>query len=810
RPDLTAERFLDDPFAGEGERMYRTGDLGRWCADGTIDYLGRNDSQVKIRGFRIELGEIEAALLSYPSVGEAVVIARQDGVGEQFLSAYYVLSKGHEGEIPEAQILRAHLEQTLPVYMLPDAYVRLPALPLTPNGKLDRKALPTPDVGSRVTHVYEAPQGVIEETLARIWQELLDLDQVGRHDNFFELGGHSMLAVRLMARMRDEGMDTDVRVLFEQPNLAALASVTGRRVDLSVPDNLIPAGCTYIVPEMLPLATLLQEDIDRVVATVPGGAAAVQDIYPLAPLQEGLLYHSLTAEQHDPYLLNALLAFDSRQRLDAFIDAVNLVIARHDVLRTSIVWKTLRNPVQVVWRSAVTPVTEFTLNPADGDIAEQLLNASPARLDIGRAPLLAVQIAEDKLNSRWLLTLLYHHLVDDATSLQLLLKEAQAYLEDKAESLPAPFQFRRYVAQVRLGRDSDADNAFFRDMLGTLEEPTLPYGLTDVQGDGQGINKVIQPVPAALTRALREQARSFGTSVASLFHLAWGRVIGVLSGREDVVFGTVLVGRLQGGSGHALGMFINTLPLRLQLSGCKAADAVRYTQSQLAGLLAHEHASLALAQRCSGVPAPLPLFSALLNYRHTAINPQDQAISLWEGIDLLSAEERTNYPLILCVDDQDKGLTMTVQAAISIDAERVVGYMQTALSGLVEALQNEPQRLVVDIPVLPPEERTLTIEQWGAAQSTYPSTHCIHEQFEAQAQARPDATAVVCQAQSLRYGELNARANQLAHWLIELGIRPDSRVAIALERSCELPVAILATLKAGGGYVPLDPSYPQE
>ncbi|WP_146043970.1 condensation domain-containing protein, partial [Pectobacterium odoriferum] len=777
------------------ERMYRTGDLGRWRADGTIDYLGRNDSQVKIRGFRIELGEIEAALLSYPSVGEAVVIARQDGVGEQFLSAYYVLSKGHEGEIPEAQILRAHLEKTLPVYMLPDAYVRLPVLPLTPNGKLDRKALPAPDVGSRVTHVYEAPQGVLEETLARIWQELLDLDRVGRHDNFFELGGHSMLAVRLMARMRDEGMDTDVRVLFEQPNLAALASVTGRRVDLPVPDNLIPVGCTYIVPEMLPLATLLQEDIDRVVATVPGGAAAVQDIYPLAPLQEGLLYHSLTAEQHDPYLLNALLAFDSRQRLDAFIDALNLVIARHDVLRTSIVWKMLRNPVQVVWRSAVTPVTEFTLNPANGDIAEQLLNASPARLDIGLAPLLAVQIAEDKPNRRWLLTLLYHHLVDDATSLQLLLKEAQACLEGKAESLPAPFQFRRYVAQVRLGRDSDSDNAFFRDMLGTLEEPTLPYGLTDVQGDGQGVNKVIHPVPAALTQALREQARSFGTSVASLFHLAWGRVIGVLSGRDDVVFGTVLVGRLQGGSGHALGMFINTLPLRLQLSGCKAADAVRYTQSRLAGLLAHEHASLALAQRCSGVPAPLPLFSALLNYRHTVINPQDQAISLWEGIDLLSAEERTNYPLILCVDDLDKGLTMTVQAAISIDAERVVGYMQTALSGLVEALQNEPQRLVVDIPVLPSEERTLTIEQWGAAQSTYPSTHCIHEQFEAQAQAWPDATAVVCQAQSLRYGELNARANRLAHWLIELGIRPDSRVAIALERSCELPVAILAALK---------------
>ena len=224
RRDLTAERFVADPFAGQpGARMYKTGDLGRWLADGTIEFLGRNDFQVKIRGFRIELGEIEARLAAHGQVREAVVVAREDSAGDKRLAAYYT-----GGEELGAEVLRAHLAAALPDYMVPAAYVKLDALPLTPNGKLDRKALPAPGGEAYATRGYEAPVGEAEETLARLWAELLKLERVGRHDNFFELGGHSLLAVSLIERMRREGLQAGVRTLFTAPTVAGLAAAVRR------------------------------------------------------------------------------------------------------------------------------------------------------------------------------------------------------------------------------------------------------------------------------------------------------------------------------------------------------------------------------------------------------------------------------------------------------------------------------------------------------------------------------------------------------------------------------------------------------
>jgi acyl-coenzyme A synthetase/AMP-(fatty) acid ligase/aryl carrier-like protein len=242
RPELTAERFLKDPFTDEpGARMYRTGDLGRWLSDGNIEYLGRNDFQVKIRGFRIELGEIEARLMEHSAVREAVVVAREDTVGDKRLVAYY--TSGEEQDTLGAEQLRSYLTAVLPEYMVPAAYVRLASLPLTPNGKLDRKALPAPEVDSYATRGYEAPQGEIEEKLAEIWAEVLKLDRVGRHDNFFSLGGHSLLAITLIERMRRTGFNVDVRSLFVSPTLAALAATVDAdavAIAVQVPVNLIP------------------------------------------------------------------------------------------------------------------------------------------------------------------------------------------------------------------------------------------------------------------------------------------------------------------------------------------------------------------------------------------------------------------------------------------------------------------------------------------------------------------------------------------------------------------------------------------
>ncbi|PKA73027.1 arthrofactin-type cyclic lipopeptide synthetase B [Pseudomonas baetica] len=807
RPELSAERFLEDPFSDEPQaRMYRTGDLARWLADGTIEYLGRNDDQVKLRGVRIELGEIEAALSRHDAVHDCVVLVRDGQLLAWFTGQLSV----------EIEDLRSHLQAQLPPALVPAAYVRLDSLPLTANGKLDRKALPEPDQNAWLSHEYEAPQGAVETTLAQIWSEVLQVEQVGRYDNFFELGGHSLMAVTLIERMRQADLRTDVRVLFSQPTLAALAAAVGSGREVEVPANLIPADCTHITPDMLPLVQLDQASIERIVATVPGGAANVQDIYPLAPLQEGILYHYITAERGDPYLLQSRLAFDSLERLQAYADALRQVMARHDILRTGVVWEGLTAPVQVVWRATELPVQEIALDPTAGDVLLQLyerFDARHLRLDISQAPLTRLVYAQDPVNDRVVAMLLFHHIVMDHTALEVVQQEMLAILLGHGEAPMPAVPYRNYVAQARMGISQQEHEAFFREMLGAIDEPTLPFGMLDVRGDGNDIEEVRQSVPEALAMRLRSQARQLGVSVASLFHLAWAQVLAATSGQERVVFGTVLLGRMQGGTGadRGLGMFINTLPIRVDLGETPVRAGVRATHAQLTALLGHEHAPLALAQRCSGVTGSSPLFSAMLNYRHSVSEQQQQAARLsWQGIDSLSSEERTNYPLSLNVDDLGQGFYLTVMTPSNIGATRVCGYMQRALSSLAEALEQTPQAPLNRLPVLPEAERQKLLCEFNATEVDYDLEQTLHGLFEAQVQRTPQAPAVATAAQQLSYTELNARANQLARHLRGLGVQADSRVAICVERSLDMVVGLLAILKAGGGYVPLDPAYPLE
>jgi aryl carrier-like protein len=552
RLELTAERFVPDPFGGvPGGRLFRTGDLGRYLPDGDIEFLGRNDFQVKIRGFRIELGEIETVLAGHPGVGEAVVLAREDSPGDKRLVGYYTLApiSGEAGEADEpevgvcAEVLRAYLLVSLPEYMVPAAFVVLAGLPLTANGKLDRGALPAPDGGAFVVRGYEAPQGEVETVLAGIWAELLGVERVGRGDNFFELGGHSLLAVTLVGRMRQVGLNADVRALFVAPTLAALAAeVGGASGMVEVPANLIPPGCALITPQMLPLVGLSAQEIGRVVAAVPGGVANVADIYPLGPLQEGILFHHMMVTGGDPYLLPAVFGFDSRGRLDEFLSALQAVVDRHDILRTAFLWEGLPEPVQVVLREAPLVVEEVSFDPAAGDICGQLLGRFDPRvyrLDVRRAPLMRVVIARDDPNSRWVMLYLFHHLVMDHTTLEVLQEEVQAHLLGRGGLLPAPLPYRNFVAQARLGVSREEHEGFFGDLLGDVDEPTTPFGLADVQGDGSGIGEARVELGGDLARRMRVNARSLGVSAASLCHLAWAQVLGRVSGREDVVFGTV-------------------------------------------------------------------------------------------------------------------------------------------------------------------------------------------------------------------------------------------------------------------------------
>ena len=617
----------------------------------------------------------------------------------------------------------------------------------------------------------------------------------------------------LIERMRRQGLPTNVRALFANPTPAGLAAVIGSGGEVAVPPNLIPPGCAAITPEMLPLAELSQADIDRIVGTVPGGASNVQDIYPLAPSQEGILFHHLLAAKGDPYLLQTLMAFDTRERFEDFLGALQAAVARHDILRTAVAWEGLPEPRQVVWREASLIVEEVALDSAAGDVGEQLrarFDPCQYRLDVRRAPLMHGFIACDK--GRWLLLLLAHHLALDHTTLAILVEEAQAHLLGRAERLTPPLPFRNFVAQARLGVSQAEHEAYFRAMLGDVTEPTAPFGLLDAQGDGSGIQEARLDLDAALARRLRARARSLGVSAASLFHQAFAQVLARVSGRADVVFGTVLFGRMHGGEGadRALGMFINTLPVRVRLGEESVTDSVRRMHEALTKLLRHEHASLALVQRCSAVQTPTPLFSALLNYRHSPVGAEapGEASPAWDGVEMLHAEERNNYPFTLSVDDLGDGFQLTAQTQRPVAPDRVCAFMRVALERLADALETAPETAARTIDVLPDAERRKLLEEWNATAHAYAEPRDIIGRFEAQVLRSPEAVAASCGGLTLGYHALNERANRFAHALIKEGAGPDCVVALLDERGLDFLAMMLAIFKAGAAYLPLDPAHP--
>ncbi|MGR3939665.1 AMP-binding protein, partial [Streptomyces sp. BRA346] len=730
------------------------------------------------------------------------------------LDAYYVSNSSIEIET-----LRDALSEALPSYMVPSAFMELDALPLTPNGKVDRDRLPTPGGGAVVARGYEAPVGPVEEALAAIWADLLGVERVGRDDDFFELGGHSLLAVSLVEQMRQAGLSCDVRAVFTAPTVAGLATAVaaGGGTEVQVPPNAIPADADAITPAMLPLVELTEEHIAKVVSTVPGGARNVQDIYPLAPLQEGIFFHHLMGGDADPYLVSYVLPIDTRDEADQFVAALQAVVDRHDILRTSVVWEGLPQPVQVVRRHTALPVEDATLD-ANDDAATQLLKRYDPRryrMDLGTAPLMRVVRAYDEPNDRWLLLVLMHHIIDDNTSVGTLVSEVDAHLAGRADALPEPVPYRNAVAQAVLGTSREEHERFFTELIGDVDEPTAPYGILDVRGDGTGIAETHVDVNPALARTVREQARQAGVSPASVCHLAWSMVLSRLTGRSDVVFGTVLFGRMQAGTGAArgLGLFINTLPIRIDVTERGVLDAARDTQTLLAEMLRHEHAPLVLAQGCSQVPTGLPLFTTLLNYRHSPEPTEPAAGGLGERVEVLHSEERTNYPIVVSVDDLgsgDAGFGITAQVDDRLDPDRICGMLIAALEELSRSLAGDRSAPVAAVDVLPAAERALLVDGFNPTDTSADPKPCLHESFEAQAAETPDAVAVVHRDTRVTYRELNEQANRIAHRLRSEGVGPGARVGICAERGVGLLAAVVGVLKAGGAYVPLDPSYPAE
>src|SRR3569833_372591 len=403
-----------------------------------------------------------------------------------------------------------------------------------------------------------------------------------------------------------------------------------------------------------------------------------------------------------------------------------------------------------------------------------------------------------------------HHIVTDHVAQERVLEEVAAHMAGRSGQLAEPLEYREYVGQALAAMRERAAVEYFRAQLGHIDEPTEPFGLLDVRGAGIQIVQAQRELEPDLSERIRRETRRLGMSAAALFHAAWALVAARTSGRDEVVFGSVLSGRLQGNAGaqRRLGMFINTLPLRVQLRDHGVEEIVRQTHRDLVQLLKYEQAALAEAQRCSGIEDAVPLFTSLFNYRHTSAALEQEQERALAGISILGSHERTNYPVTLSVDDLGTAFVLTAQTDPRVEPHRVVSYMHIAVRGVLEALEIAPDRLMLALPILPEPERRQVLVGFNATHVAYPQDKLLQELFEEQVQRTPQAPAVVYEQEQLSYQELRRRANQVAVWLGKHGVQAGEAVAILLPRSLDMVVAHLAVLKSGCAYVPIAPQFP--
>ncbi len=788
RPGLTAERFVPDPFATEpGARMYRTGDRLRWKADGRLEFVGRVDEQVKIRGFRIEPGEIEAVLSSHAEVREARVIMREDQPGEPRLVAYVV------GAV-DVEALREHLRASLPEYMVPAAFVVVDQLPLTPNGKLDVRALPVPELGSAVGS-SSAPGTPVEEVLAGTWADVLRLERVGVKDNFFELGGHSLLAIRVVSRIRAVfGVELPLRALFEGPTVAELAGRVEemRRADLPVLPPVVPVERTGALP-----LSFAQERLWFLDRLQPGSAAYN---IPVAWRLEG--------------------ALEER----ALERALGEIVRRHEALRTAFADRD-GAPVQTVapFRGFSLPVEDLSaLDEAEreGAVTRRAGEAARQPFDLAAGPLFRAVLLRLGAEEHVLL-LGMHHIVSDGWSMGILFRELSAlyaaYSAGGESPLPAlAVHYADYAVWQReqlAGEALDRQLAYWRERLwgapALLELPTdRPRPPLRTHRGA----RVAAGLPAGLLERLQALGRSEGATLYMVLLGAFQVLLSKYSGSEDVVVGSPIAGRTRREVEELIGFFVNTLVLRTDLSGDPSfRETLRRVRETTLG--AYEHQELPFEKLVAELQPERSLSHSPLFQVSFSLTDTEGSGPTFPGLRIEPAyggSETAKFDLGLAFLTGPEGLQAALTYSTDLFDPGTIRRMLAHLQRVLEQVAADGDLRLSELQLLDDAERHRVLGEWNATEAEYPANLCIHQLFEAQAERTPGAVAVVYGGESVPYAELNARANQLAHYLKDRGVGPDVRVGISMERSLALPVALLSVLKAGGTYVPLDPAYPAD
>ncbi|MBW3570370.1 MAG: amino acid adenylation domain-containing protein [Gemmatimonadetes bacterium] len=793
RPAQTAEAFVPDPFAAEpGARMYRTGDRARFRPDGTLEFMGRLDFQVKVRGFRVEPGEIEAALAALPEVREAVVVVRDDAAGERRLVAYVV--PADPAAAPTPAQLRDEMRRVLPSYMVPAAFVVLQSLPLTAHRKVDRRALPAPDAGAGAA--WEAPRTPTGEVVAGVWGELLGVARVGWTDDFFALGGHSLLATRVVSRMRELfGVELPLRTLFEGPSLAEVAgAVDALRLEGVLP----PAPPIFPVPRdgELPLSF------------------AQERLWFIDQLQPGESAYNI------PVAWRLVGALD----LPALERALAEVVRRHEVLR-SVLRQGEQGPVQVVLPAGPVPVPveDCSALPAEGreDEARRRARAeTEAPFDLAAGPLFRARLL--RLGEReHVLLVTMHHAVSDGWSMGVLFREMAALYGAfaRGEDSPLaelPVQYADFAAWQRRWLDGDvraAQLAYWQARLAgapaVLELPTdRPRPAVQSLRGAQELDVL----PAALLDALRALARREGSTLYMVLLAAFNVLLSRWSGQDDLVVGTPIAGRNRRETEGLIGLFLNTLALRGDLSGNPPFRALlaRVRETTL-GAYAHQDLpfeALVEALQPERSLGHTPLYQALFALQNLGVGRLELPGVQVSGMGLGTTSSKND--LSLYASEAPEGLHCSLIYNPDLFDAATMGRMLGHFRVLLESVAADPSRPVAELEMLAEDERARVLREWNRTDAAWPSAATVHGVIAEQAARTPDAPAVVFRGTSLTYAELDARASRLAHHLRALGAGPEARVGICLERSAETVVAILAVLKAGAAYLPLDPAYPAE
>ncbi|SFH12235.1 non-ribosomal peptide synthetase [Pseudomonas sp. NFACC45] len=789
RPALTAERFVPDPFSTCGERLYRTGDLTRYRAEGVVEYIGRIDHQVKIRGLRIELGEIEAALLAQDSVRETVVVAHEAPTGAQLVG--YVVPA--TGEVADESSLRASLKAALkaqlPEYMVPAHLVFLAQLPLTPNGKVDRKALPAPDVGD-VQRLYVAPRNQREQQVAAIWQEVLKLERVGLEDNFFELGGHSLLVTQVVSRVR-RALDIEVplRSLFEHSTLQDFV-------------NGLDAGQGEQAPAMVPVSR-----------DAP---------LPLSFAQERQWF--LWKMDPDSAAYNIPTALRIRGALDkiALRHSFEALLARHESLRTAFVEDDGRT-CQVIRPQWQVHFVEHRLAVADEASIQAFLEQQTQRpFDLLSEALLRVALLE--LSEReHMLVLTVHHIVADAWSLQVMVDDLMslysAFIQEQPAQLPPlAVQYADYAVWQRqwmAAGEQERQLAYWTGQLGS-EQPLLALPTDHPRPAQQSLRGARLPIvlDRALSDALKALARRENVTLFVLLLGSFQALLHRYSGQADIRVGVPIANRQRLETERLIGFFVNTQVLRAEFHSDLTGAGLLQQLKQTA-MAAQMHQDLPFEQLVDALQpqrnlSHSPLFQAMFNHRNETGATLAHALPGLAVEPFGWAQRTAQFDLSLDTTDSPQGLHAALTYATDLFEPATVERMGRHWLNLLQGLVQDLHRPVAQWALLDDDERRRMLVDWNATTAQYPLDRSVHGLIEEQVRRTPDAPALVFGEHRLTYAQLNAQANRLAHRLIELGVGPDVLVGIAVERSVEMVLGLLAILKAGGAYVPLDPEYPRE